>query len=587
MKKGYKTEWDLKRLYKSIDDPQLEKDVQKIERAYSSFAKKYKNNRKYLTDAKELKKVMQEREKHFELPRPMMYLHFSEDLDSTNTKIKSKINLFSERLRKAYNNITFYNVSFKDVTKANQKKFLKDPNLKEYKYLLENFFENTKYLLSEDEEKILNLKSGVSSSMWTQGREKSLHKKTITFKGEKLSLTEASSKLTKLNTKDRRKIRELLDNLLEETTDFAESEINALITNKKIEDNLRGYTYLLEERMKGDEMDKDVVFALRDAVAGNYSASKKFFRLKKKMTGLKDFYYVDRHAPVGKIKRKFSAEDSIKIFSNALEKMGGVYKDVFEEFLKNGQIDFFPRKGKRGGAYSWAAINTPIFVLLNHANDLRSLTTLAHEMGHSFHSYWTRVEQPKRYQNYVIPVAEVASTFFENLVFAEIWDTLTDKEKIVVLHDRINDAIATVHRQIAMFDYEIALHEKVRKEGYVDQEDMTKMMTQSLKEYMGSAISFSYKDGLFFASYPHLRYEFYVYSYAYGKLISDALWQRYQEDSSYLEKVEEFMKAGGSKPPYKIFKDIGIDTKDKKFWEYGLKKIENDIKELERLVKNS
>jgi oligoendopeptidase F len=254
-----------------------------------------------------------------------------------------------------------------------------------------------------------------------------------------------------------------------------------------------------------------------------------------------------------------------------------------EGYIKNGQIDVYPKKGKKGGAYCSGSVGLPTYVLLNHASTLDSYKTFAHEMGHAIHTELSKT-QPPLYQNYTISVAEVASTLFENFAFDEIFPRLSKKEQIIALHDRINDSISTVFRQIACFNFELDMHKQIRERGALSKEEIAQLHNKHMGAYLGPSFKLKELDGYFFVQWSHIRRHFYVYSYAYGELISKALYAKYKKDPSYIKEIEKFLSAGGSKSPEQIFKDIGIDTSKPQFFVDGLKQIEEDIKELEQLT---
>ena len=212
------------------------------------------------------------------------------------------------------------------------------------------------------------------------------------------------------------------------------------------------------------------------------------------------------------------------------------------------------------------------------------MKTLAHEMGHAIHTERSK-EQHAIYQHYTTSVAETASTFFETAVFEHVFDTLPEKEKVIALHDKIQDDTNTVFRQIAFFNFELELHHSIRKEGSMPKEAIAAMLNKHMRAYCGPIMKFKKDDGFFFVSVSHFRRPFYVYSYAYGQLISKVLYQRYKKEPRYIKKIDAFLTAGGSRSPKNIFKSIGIDTTKKGFFEKGLESIESDIERLEKLVK--
>ncbi len=257
---------------------------------------------------------------------------------------------------------------------------------------------------------------------------------------------------------------------------------------------------------------------------------------------------------------------------------------MLDNFARRGQIDVYPRQGKTGGAYCSGLNQHPTFLLLNHVDDIRSVETLAHEMGHAIHTELSKKQLP-HYRGYSTATAEVASTFFEQLAIAKLEQHLSDKEKLIFLHNRLLGDISTIFRQIACFNFELELHQRIREAGQLDKEEIAKLLAKHLRSYTGAAMKVTSDDGYFFVSWSHIRRFFYVYSYACGQLVSRALYEKWKADPSYATKIEQFLKAGCSMSPENIFKSIGIDTTDPAFFEGGLKAIESDISQLEKLAK--
>lgn len=585
--KKWKLEWDLSVLYKSPKDPAIEKDVAELEKALTSFAKKYTKNTAFLENAKALRSLLDEESALGLLPgavKPLRYLHLLKDAGRATPDVDKQINLISERLKKADNQAIGIWIALGKVPVATQKKLLASKELEPFTYRLETFFANAKYQLTEAEEKIMSLKSGPARDMWVSGLEKAISKKTVTFQGKQMPIPEAQAIVYELPIAQRHK---LYDSIMEQAltlADYAEGELNAIITNKKIGDDLRGHKEPYETRFLGDEVRAQDILPFAQIVTDHFSIAHRFYKLKKKLLKLDKLTYVDRGAKIGTIKKSFTFEESATLLYNTLHKVKPEFATHFEQMLMNGQIDVFPRKGKRGGAYSWKGDTVPNVMFLNHVSNLNSLTTLAHETGHEIHSHLAQTHQPIHYQGYSTAVAETASTFFENFIFDEILPTLSKKEQIVALHDRISDSIATVFRQIAAFNFELELHNKIRTEGFAEHEEIAALMQKHLQAYMGPAVRLTQKDGYAFILWSHFRRFFYVYSYAYGGLISDALYERYKQDPASLEQTLEIFKAGGSLPPHLIFKKAGIDTTKTDFFLLGLKKIESDILKLEKLT---
>lgn len=581
-----KTNWNLTLLYKSHTDPSIEKDVKKCEKLHEDFAKKYQNT-KFTKDENSLFNALTDYEKlagDASGSRAILYFHYTKDLNAEDKKAEAEINKMSDRLTKASNKIIFFELTLGKISVDKQKRFLKSSKLSHFKYFLEKIFDQAKYTLSEPEEKIMSLKSLPAHAMWKNSQDKLLSKQTIIWRKREIPITEAFSMIPTLKTADRRALHVLVMEKLRSISDFAEAEINAVYTDKKVNDELRGFKNPYDATLLSHETEESMVNALQKAVSHNFSVSHKFYNLKAKILKLKRLSYADRGAGIGKTHKEISFEQGLRIVGDAFGALDKDFKNILDEYLIQGQIDVYPKKGKTGGAYCSSAIDMPTFILLNHISEMRSVTTLAHEMGHGIHAEYSKDQKPL-YQGHSTAVAEVASTFFEQVVFDNIFPTLSPKEQVIALHDKINDEVSTIFRQIACFNFEKELHQHIREKGALSKEEIGGLLNTHMKSYLGPIFDLKTEDGYFFVNWSHIRNFFYVYSYSFGNLVSKALYRNYKKDPQYLHNIKTFLSAGCSKSPKDIFGDIGIDTSDPKFWMQGIKSIEEDIKRLEKLVK--
>lgn len=581
------TKWNLKLLYKSHKDPQIEKDIKATEREFKRFASKYQKSKEWLKKPRALKTALEDYEKlgtTIPSSKIMRYFAYAKDLDADDTYAEAMINKLSDRLTKIRNQILFFDLELGEIPKKKQKEFLKSKELSHYRYFLKQVFENAQYDLSEPEEKIMSLKSLPSYGLWVDGVSNVVNRETVVFKGKEIPLSEAQNKVSELPTKTRRKLQADILGKLKQHADFAQSEINAIVINKKINDELRGYKKPYSATVIGYENDITVVENFVELITKNFKLAHRFYKLKARLLKEKKLTYADRGAKIGTLTKKFPFKEQVSILRETFGDVDRTYLKVLDDMLSNGQIDVYPKKGKTGGAYMSSSVNMPSFVLLNNVDNFNSLTTFAHEMGHAIHSARSKSQSPI-YEGYSTAVAETASTLFEQFVFDRVFETLSDKEKVIALHDKIDSSISTIFRQIALFNFEVELHEYVREHGHISRTDIAKLMNKHMKSYLGPAFDLKELDGYFFIFWGHIRYFFYVYSYAYGELISHALYEKYKEDPSYIKKIDQFLSAGGSKSPKDIFKEIGIDTTSMDFFKLGLKNIEKEIKELEKLTK--
>jgi oligoendopeptidase F len=301
-KQKNKTEWNLSQLYKSPNDPQIEKDLIYAEKVYADFANKYRNTGLYLKDETALLKALTDYEKLADLPvsKTIFYLHLYGDKDSNNKVVRAKMNLISQRLQKLGNVVVFFEINLSKILPKYQKKFLASEKLSHFRYYLEKIFENGKYVLTESEEKILSLKSLPSHGLWTQGFDKIQNKQTVKHKGKVIPISEASHLIKDLKTQKERK--GLYDKVIGEyfeLGDIAESELNAIVIDKKINDELRGFKEAYDATILGYENDKESVLNLVKTVTDSFYVSQKFYAVKVKMLKLKKLAYYDRAVSVG------------------------------------------------------------------------------------------------------------------------------------------------------------------------------------------------------------------------------------------------------------------------------------------------
>jgi oligoendopeptidase F len=579
--------WNLALLYKSADDPQIEKDMAELGSLFKAFADKYDTaDKRYLHDEDELSRALTDFEKmsaKFDA-KPLLYFHFLRDIEASNEEASAKTALFSNRIAKYDNMIAFFMVSLGTIPQDRQKQLISSVKLAHFKVFLSRVFSDAQHMLSIAEEKIMNLKSQPAYEMWISGNEKMLNMKSVPWKGKGIPLAEALNAVRQLSrAADRAKLAGAIAEALKTVAPLSEAEINAVVIDKKINDELRGFKKPYESTIRRYRNDPKVVERLVDTVTGDFHISHRFYKLKAKLLKLKQLGYQDRAAKIGKIKIEFPFTKSVSVFSDILMKLDPKLADIFKSYVSKGQIDAPPRIGKRGGAYCAGTYENPTFVLLNHTDDLHSFTTLAHEMGHAFHGELSRLQGPI-YSDYSTALAETASTLFESIALDEIIERLPDKEKAIVLHDKINDDIATIFRQVACFNFEKEIHETVRTKGFMSKEELAELHNKHMKAYLGPVFKMKTDDGYYFVHWSHLRRFFYVYSYAYGMLVSKALLRRYRADRSFWRSIERFLSAGGKASPEEILLEIGIDVSKPGFFEEGLKEIEEDIVRLEKLT---
>jgi oligoendopeptidase F len=229
--------------------------------------------------------------------------------------------------------------------------------------------------------------------------------------------------------------------------------------------------------------------------------------------------------------------------------------------------------------------NIPTFVFLNHVDDFKSLETLAHEMGHALHSSRSQGHQPARYQDYSTTTAETASTLFENLVFDAVYKQSDEATKFSLMHGRLMRDISTIQRQIAFFNFEREMHNLIRNQGSASKEELATLLVTQLRAHLGKGVDVVDDDGYSFVYIGHFRSMFYVYTYAYGLLMSNLIAEQYRADNSFVTQIDKFLCSGSKDTVENIFKSIGINASKIETFEASLSSIEKNVSEFAKLSK--
>lgn len=588
------TEWNLNLLYKSDNDPKIEKDRSNAKRAIEKFVKSWKNTKKYLTDPATLLKALKDYEELNEgknsLIREAAYLSLRLSIDSANDKLKAKYNQFNEFAVKLSNEIEFFGINISKIPTKEQKKFLNYKPLHPYKHFLERSFLAGKYILTEAEEKIISLTNKTSTENWTDMVEEFISKETrlsIDDKGKKKERTMAelgslmSSRIQKVRDSASKNFNEVLKKYVAVST----KELNSILEYKKTIDQLRGLDRPDLQRHIDDDIDTEMVDTLVKTVSKYFTTSHKYYTLKAKILGKKKLKYYERNVKIGEIAENFPYEKSKTLVLDTFGKLDKEIKRTAEAFFNQGRIDVFPKKSKRGGAFSFTAAKfLPGYIMLNHNNEVNDVLTLAHELGHGVNGELMKKKENILNYEHSTATAEVASTFFEDFTLETLKKGVNKETQFALLFEKLNQDISTIHRQVAAYKFEQELHESFNKEGYLPTESIQKIFKKHMSAYLGPQVELETGAENWWVYWSHFRNYFYVYSYASGLLISKSLQASVKQNPSMMKKVKEFLSTGMSISPKELFMNLGIDITDSSFWEKGLKEVEVNLLEAERLA---
>lgn len=592
-KTKHPSKWDLSPLFQSDSDPKIETDKKRVQEESYKFINKWKEREDYLSDPKVLREALDEYEVWARVVSTDgnvgYYFWLREAQDESSTELKAKVNQIQDFSTKIHNDIQFFEIRIAKISEEMQSKFLVADELLKYKHFLENLFKEAKYLLSEPEEKLINLYSPMAVGNWKKMLNTFLSKSTRKALGEDEKQTEKTfEELMGLMNNKNKKVRDTaakaVNEIFAEHLEVAESELNAVLQYKKVNDELRGISRPDLTRHISDDIDSEVVDALVEAVSSQFGLAQRYYALKAKLMGVKKLEYHERNVEYGSIDSKIEFDQAVEIVGRSLKKLDPQFEDFFQGFL-NGYIDVYPEKGKSGGAFcAHNQLSQPTYILLNYTDTVRDVTTLAHEVGHGINNEMIRETQNALTAGVPMSTAEVASTFMEDFALEELVGEIDDGTQLSLNMGKLNDEVSTIFRQIACYKLEQDLHMAFRNEGYLSKEKIGEIFLKNMEAYMGDAIEQSEGSQNWWIYWSHIRSYFYVYSYSSGLLISKALQTSVRKDLKFISKVKEFLSAGRSASPKDIFANLGIDITDKTFWEKGIQRFADLLDRTEELA---
>lgn len=467
------------------------------------------------------------------------------------------------------------------------------PEFADYKIFLQKELHHKPYILSEKEERILSLQaesSETAQNVFSLLTNVDLQFGSVHVNGEEKPLTQSTFTLY-LHNPDRKIREEAYKNFYDSFVKH-ENTLATLYAGSVNQDifisRARGYKSSLEAALYGNKVPESVYRNLIDTVHKNLPTLHKYYSLRKKVLGVEELCHYDVYVPLVKnVECKTSYDEAVEICRKALSPLGKSYTDILCQGLKGGWVDRYENKGKRSGAFSSGAYTGYPYILLNYKSDsIRDLFTMAHEGGHSMHSYYSKTNNPFMCYNYTIFEAEVASTFNEELVFEYLLKEAKNPEmKAYLLSMRADDILATLHRQTMFAEFELKAHELVEAGTPLSAQVLRKIYRELLQLYFGSEMKFEAESDMEGLRIPHFYNAFYVYKYATGISAALALAKRVtQGGDAEREDYFKFLKSGGSRYPIESLKLAGVDMSSSEPIQSALDVFANLVNELEKAL---
>lgn len=580
-----KYKWDLTKIYK--DEKEWQKDFDDVKEKILKVLE-YKDS--FLSNGKKLYEYLKyDEEVSRKLEKIYYYAHLNYDADTLDEKYKVMTNKVSDLFTK-YNELSSFVVP--EILKLNEEKlntFYKDEEkLEDYRFSIENIYRFKNHTLDEEKEKMLsNLSKCLSNPEETYEAltDSDFEYDYITDeKGNKVKFNESNYSLF-IKSKDRsvrKKAFEMLHNKYKKYIRTITSTYKGEVENNVVLAKIRNYDSAISASLYSDNVSVDIYNNLIKVVNDNMNVLYNYYDLKKEILFLDRLHMYDTYVEIiNKIDKKYSFDEAKEIVIDALSVLGDKYVKNLKKAFDEKWIDIYHSKGKRSGAYSSGNFDVNPYVLLNFEGTLNDVSTLAHELGHSMHTYLSCKNNPYQYSSYEIFVAEVASTVNELLLANYMLKNSKNKdEKLAIINHILDLYKATLYRQTMFAEFEKETH-KLREKGEVLTSDLLSNTYYNLvKKYFGPNVLCDDLIRYEWARIPHFYYNFYVYKYATGisaaSYIVDGI---LNNKEGALENYINFLKTGGSMYPLDELKIAGVNLNSKSVILSAIKTFEKYLKE--------
>ncbi|MDE3838231.1 oligoendopeptidase F [Bacillus methanolicus] len=583
--------WRLEDIFATDDEWEKEfKEVKELIPGINRFKGKLGESAEELYNALTFQDQLLER-----LGKLYTYAHMRYDQDTTNSFYQGMDDRIKNLYTQAASALAFIVPEILAIDEQKVASFLEEKQeLKLYEHALEEINLQRPHVLSAEQEALLAEAAEVmnaSSNTFGMLNNADLEFPSIKDEnGEEVEVTHGRY-IRFLESSDRRVRKDafmaVYSTYGKYRNTFA-STLSGTVKKDNFNARIRKYNSARHAALAANNIPESVYDNLVNTINDNLHLLHRYVKLRKKVLGLDKLHMYDLYTPLVKdVKMEISYDEAKDIIVKGLAPLGEDYVNVLKEGFENRWIDVHENKGKRSGAYSSGAYGTNPYILMNWQDNVNNLFTLAHELGHSVHSYYTRKSQPYPYGNYSIFVAEVASTCNEALLNDYLLKTIDDEQKrLYLLNHYLEGFRGTVFRQTMFAEFEHLIHQKAQNNEPLTAETLTKEYYELNKKYFGQEdIEIDEEIGLEWARIPHFYYNYYVYQYATGFSAATALSKQIVEEGKpAVSRYIEFLKAGSSDYPIEVLKKAGVDMTSPKPIEEACKVFEEKLNEMESLL---
>lgn len=581
------TAWSLSDLFTGFDDPNIKRTYQLLE----EMVNKFEEYREALTpdiDERLFMEIIKGMEAIQKLgTRIGGFAELAFAADTQDQKAQIAIAQFEQFAAEMSNRTLFFNLWWKALDDTNSERLMSSSG--DYRYWLQQMRNFKQFTLSELEEKVINIKnvSGVSALNMLYDSITNRYVFKLTVDGEEKELTrgELMAYVRGSDPDLRARAYQELYRVYENDGPILGQIYQALVRDWRNENlGLRGFSTPVSVRNLVNDIPDEVIDTLLEVTRQNNSIFHRFFNLKAKLLGMEKLSRYDIYAAVSESDKRYSFDTAAEMTFEAYQDFDPEFAAKAKRVFEDNHLDSEVRKGKMSGAFCATLLPelTP-WVLLNYQGKADDVATMAHELGHALHSMMAE-EHTAFTQHACLPLAETASTFGEMMLTDRLLEQETDEDvKRDILFRQIDDAFATIIRQIYFAMFEVQAHDMVINNASID--ELSQAYLNNLKEEFGDAVTLSDEFRWEWVSIPHIySTPFYVYAYAFGQLLVFALYKQYKiEGETFKPKYKQILSAGGSIAPVQLLSEAGIDISQAAFWQGGFDVIDEMVKRLENM----
>lgn len=578
--------WDLSDLYPSPDSELLQDDLKKAQNLVETLSKQWQGHLASVS-GDELATAIESYQTISEiLGRIGSYAQLIFATDSSSSKNAQFYQQITEQITAISTQGLFFTLEINRIDEDKLREKLKSERLSHWKPFLDSVRIFKPYQLADDIERFLSEKSVTGPAAWSRLYDETLAGMTVSLQENKVPLGDALNKLSSSDRKIRQEAANGLSKSFSENLRLFSLITNTLAKDKQIVDGWRHFPRPDSERNCDNMVEDKVVDALVHAVTNDYERlSHRYYLLKAKWLNLEKLQYWDRNAPLpSDDDQHISWSQAKQIVHTAYQEFDPRLGTMIETFLNNPWIDATLRPGKNTGAFAHPTVPAVHpYILLNYHGKSRDVMTLAHELGHGIHQILA-AKQGYLQANTPLTLAETASVFGEMLTFQSLLKNAKNpQQRRIMLSRKVEDMLNTVVRQIAFYQFERKVHE-ARKNGELLPEEIGAFWRKTQQESLGPAFEFTPDYDMYWTYIPHfIHTPFYVYAYAFGDCLVNALYQIYRQGhTGFEDKYINMLKAGGTKLHKDLLAPFGLDASDPAFWRKGLDIISEFIDELEQ-----